>query len=178
MALMMLIVSALFAVSCARQTTADWPGLKRTIRERFPGVHQISIEELDQWLSKPQPQRPLLLDARNSEEYAVSHLLGARLAASEEQALADLNDVAKDRLIVIYCSVGYRSSALAQKLMARGFTNVHNLEGSIFEWANEGRPVYRGEQPVRLVHPYDQQWGVYLKRELWSALVSDKSVNE
>ena len=47
-----------------------------------------------------------------------------------------------------YCAVGYRSAEMATQLRAAGFTNVRNLEGSIFQWANEHRPLVHGEQPV------------------------------
>lgn len=170
-----LVISAFFGASCRRQPAADWPGLKQMIRERFPEVRQLSVRQLGEWLGQPDASRPLLLDARAPAEYAVSHLPGARLAADEEQALNILKGVAKERLIVVYCSVGYRSSALAQQLRQLGYTNVYNLEGSIFEWANEGRPVYQGERRVKLVHPFDEKWGAYLKRELWSALSSSSN---
>ena len=50
--------------------------------------------------------------------------------------------------------------------MARGFTNVRNLEGSIFEWANQGHPVERAGAPVNEVHPYDESWGTLLREDL------------
>lgn len=153
----------------ACQQKATWPAVKRLIRERFPEVPQVSTAELSEWLNTPGSVRPLLLDARTKEEWGVSHLLGALLAASEDQALAGLQGVEKDRLIVVYCSVGYRSAALAQQLISRGFTKVYNLEGSIFAWANEGRPVFRGEREVRQVHPYNKVWGQLLNRDLWAA---------
>lgn len=156
-----LIVSLLFAASCARHpssgTPADFAELKRSIRERFPEVPQISTEELSNWFATPPPGGFLLLDARAPEEFAVSHLAGAQLAASEVQALSDLKDTARDHPVVVYCSVGYRSSALAQRLTAHGYQEVYNLEGSIFEWANEGRPVFRGDRQVKMVHPYDSK---------------------
>ncbi|MFN7931438.1 MAG: rhodanese-like domain-containing protein [Blastocatellia bacterium] len=182
------------AASNAPVVVADLTEMKRTIQQRFPGVRQLSTAELADWLKRAQPERPKLLDARAPAEYNVSHLPGAQLATTEAQALEILQAEPRDRLVVVYCSVGYRSSALAEQLQARGYTNVYNLEGSIFEWANKGRPVYQirssagssspsltgsaskaepdpqGEQPVKLVHPYDAKWGVYLKRELWSAL--------
>jgi hypothetical protein len=43
---------------------------------------------------------------------------------------------------------------------------VYNLEGSIFEWANSGRPVYRGEERVSVVHPYGARWERLLDRAL------------
>jgi hypothetical protein len=41
--------------------------------------------------------------------------------------------------------------------------NVMNLEGSIFQWANEGREVVRGDTSVREVHPYGRRWAGLLK---------------
>ena len=64
--------------------------------------------------------------------------------------------------VVAYCSVGYRSARLAAALRDRGLADVHNLEGSIFRWANEDRPLFRGDTPVRRVHPFDETWGVLL----------------
>lgn len=146
-----------------------WPSLLQEIRSRYPGVSQISAETLNTWLSDPDSlNRPILLDTRAPEEFAVSQLHGAELAPDEQTALQRLQERGKDQRIVLYCSVGYRSSGLAEKLMKDGFTNVSNLEGSIFAWANEGRPVYRDDRQVEAVHPYDKNWGKLLKRNLWA----------
>ena len=108
----------------------------------------------------------LLFDVREPEEYEVSHLPGAQPVPSRDEALRALQNVSPNQRIVLYCSVGYRSSDLAGFLMKRGFTKVYNLEGSIFAWANEERPVYRGKKRVRVVHPYDNNWGRLLKKSL------------
>ncbi|MBL8189065.1 MAG: rhodanese-like domain-containing protein [Acidobacteria bacterium] len=162
------LIATWFLGACRQQPDADWHGLKQMIRDKFPEVRQISTAQLSEWLA--QPESPLLLDARAPKEYAVSHLPDAHLTETEQQALALLQGTPKERRIVVYCSVGYRSSALAQKLQQAGFTNVFNLEGSIFEWANEGKPVYQGKQPVSLVHPFDKKWGLYLHEKLRAPL--------
>ena len=145
---------------------ADWATLKRTIRNRYPDVRQISTEALRSALSRG--DSPMLIDARTAAEYQVSHLRGAQRAETAAQAMKTLAQESKDRAIVVYCSVGYRSSALARELMRSGYTQVANLEGSIFEWANKGFPVYRGTEPASVVHPYDASWGKLLDRDLWS----------
>jgi rhodanese-related sulfurtransferase len=145
----------------------DWPQVRAEIRKRFPAVRHVSIGELATRLERP-GDPPLLLDARAPQEFAVSHLAGARNAGTPGEALAILGDARKDREIVVYCSVGYRSSALAEELARKGFTGVRNLEGSIFAWANAGRPVVRGETRVERVHPFDEKWGRLLDRRLWS----------
>lgn len=168
---LLLLLGILFG-ACAKPVQIAPPtdplhDIKQTVRAKFPSVQQLSTNELDAWLKDANRAQPLLLDARAPAEFAVSHLRGARNA---EQIEAALKAYPKDQPIVNYCSVGYRSSVLSEKLMQGGFTNVYNLEGSIFQWANEGRPVYKGEQIVREVHPYDAKWGQMLKPELRAPL--------
>lgn len=141
------------------RTTPDWLELKRSIRAEFPGVPQISTEELAEWLNDPSREPPVLLDARDPKEFAVSHLRNAHLAPDVATAVRVVGDAKPNPPIVVYCSVGYRSSRLAKDLMDRGFANVANLEGSIFQWANEERPVYQGSERVERVHPFDNTWG-------------------
>ena len=70
-----------------------------------------------------------------------------------------------ERPIVVYCSVGVRSSELARALQAVGRTNVFNLDGAIFQWANEGRPLYAGSNVVTTVHRDNRKWGRFLRRD-------------
>lgn len=116
----------------------------------FPEVKRIGTEELAAWLADRRPA-PLLLDVRTRAEFEVSHLQNAERVDPDAPATARRQP--KERAIVTYCSVGYRSGAFAERLRAAGFTTVSNLEGSIFRWANEGRTVFRGEKAVAQVHP-------------------------
>jgi len=154
----------------------DEAAVREMIRHEFPEVSQIPPDSLLAWQSKTQEVCPLLLDVREDKEYAVSHLKGARRSVSEQEALDTLKSVPRDTLLVLYCSVGYRSSELAEKLMSHGFTRVHNLEGSIFEWANRGLPVYRGDRRVNAVHPFDETWGTLLDRALWTTATDSSGV--
>jgi len=144
-----------------------WTGIKARIRAEFPDVETISVGELADALEQGVEEHPpVLLDARAAEEFAISHLGGARRALTKAEALGALHDLPRDRGIVVYCSVGYRSARLAEALAGEGFTNVRNLEGSIFEWANSGHPVFCGSEPVDEVHPYDASWGELLRPDL------------
>jgi rhodanese-related sulfurtransferase len=147
-----------------RSPTGAWPEIKRTIAHEFPHVRSITTAELALWLETADPELPLTLDARDAAEYAVSHLPGAvRINSDALRGNLPL-DLLKDTPVVVYCSVGYRSAALAQRLQGAGYTNIRNLDGSIFQWANEGRPLVRGNQHVQEVHPYDENWGRLLDR--------------
>jgi 3-mercaptopyruvate sulfurtransferase SseA len=64
---------------------------------------------------------------------------------------------------VLYSSVGYRGARVANFLERQGYTQVYNLDGGEFRWANEGHPVYRQESPTTDVHPYNAGWGLMLE---------------
>ncbi len=105
----------------------------------------------------------LLLDTRSEKEYRVSHLQGARFLSYDHFSAEAMAAIPKNREIVVYCSVGYRSERIGEKLQELGFTNVRNLYGGIFAWANEGNPVYEGQKKTNRVHAYSRTWGVWLK---------------
>lgn len=141
-----------------------WILVMGMIRLRFPQVKPLSTCELAAWLDQPdQPggPKPVLLDARTPEEYQVSHLIDAQLAPVSLPELAAI--APPETPIVTYCSVGYRSAKLAQKLQQIGYKQVFNLEGSIFRWMNEGRSVYQNDQIVRQVHSYNKVWRWFLR---------------
>lgn len=136
--------------------------LRPMISLRHPGVDWIDTSALAASLDDPDPEaRPRLLDSRTEAEYAVSHLAGATRVDPDDAQL-DPTDWPHDTLIVVYCSVGYRSAAVARRLGRAGFTRVYNLQGGIFEWANEDRPVERDGVRVEVVHPYGGVWGQML----------------
>jgi rhodanese-related sulfurtransferase len=47
----------------------------------------------------------------------------------------------KDAKIVVYCRSGSMSAVAADKLVSMGYTNVFNLEGGFFGWADAGLPM-------------------------------------
>ena len=135
----------------------SWWLVKLLIRLKFSEIEQLSTTDLAYWLSSENQANPLLLDARTAEEYQVSHLFNAQLVPDNLHDLIE-QQISCDTPIVVYCSVGYRSSAIACSLQSLGYKNVFNLEGSIFQWVNENRPVYRAGKPVNTVHPYQKFW--------------------
>lgn len=136
--------------------------IKHLVNRKFPSVTWLTTKELARWLSDPNLPQPSLLDARTQAEYELSHLPQAERIDPYHPNLEAIAS-AKDAPIVVYCSVSYRSASVAQQLKQAGFSQVYNLEGSIFQWANEGHPIYENEHPTTLVHPYDPRWGKLLK---------------
>ena len=136
-----------------------------TVRRKFPRVPQLPTAGLAAWLADKGRPQPQLLDVREPDEFAVSHLRGALRIPPDASASEVLAKIDPKRPVVTYCSVGYRSSQLAQRLIDAGAKDVRNLEGSIFAWANEGRPLEKDGRPVKTVHPYNGVFGRLLKPE-------------
>lgn len=132
------------------------------VRTRFPSVTQITTDDLASWLEDPDRPQPILLDVRTQEEYDVSHLSEAHQIDPDSRAADVLRLIGNEQPVVVYCSVGYRSSQLAKRLKKAGFENVVNLEGSIFAWASEDRKLVSDGKPTSNVHPYNQTFGKLL----------------
>ena len=154
--LILLVVLAVF------WNAVGWLIVDLRIAHDFPQVKRITPAELAAWLQDARRSPPVLLDVRTEVEFAVSHLRNARRVQPGSPAAAV--HYPKDRPIVTYCSIGYRSGAFAQTLDRAGYTHVLNMEGSIFKWANEGHPVFRDGERVEKVHPYNGLWGRLLDR--------------
>ena len=116
-----------------RAQGAEWSLVNWKVRHDFPRVPRIETSELEKWLRDGRREKPVLLDVRTQAEYDVSHIQGAQRI--EPGSDAGRLNASKTRPIVTYCSVGYRSAAVAQKLQEAGFTHVQNMAGSIFDWA-------------------------------------------
>jgi rhodanese-related sulfurtransferase len=169
-------ISAVVGLSLVSTSVlADWPWAPMTwarvdqmIERDFPNVPFITTGNLAEFLKGSELR--LVIDVRDSKEFAVSHIEGAVQADSlpKIQALIENNPNAKH--VILYCSVGYRSAKYVQQLRKQNRNTVFNLKGSLFAWANESKPLFAGGNKVFKVHPYDSKWGELLKPELRATL--------
>lgn len=161
-----IILLVIVCLWCAGTANAgsELDAVREKVRGKFPAVRQFSTTDLAAWLADTNRLSPWLLDARTEEEFAVSHLPGARRADLQPWELA--KTLGTNRPVVVYCSVGYRSSQMTENLQKEGLTNVFNLDGSIFQWANEGRPLERAGKPAKQVHPYNKSMSKLLREDL------------
>jgi rhodanese-related sulfurtransferase len=139
----------------------DLQRIKAIARAAFPSVKQISAQTLAEWLAAPFDQT-LLIDVRSPSEFAISHLQAAH-NLQDVRRIVEMITRCKPARTVLYCAVGFRSSKIASRLPIQAPMEIFNLEGSIFEWANEGRQLYRGATPVRQVHPCAPLWAGLLR---------------
>jgi rhodanese-related sulfurtransferase len=107
-----------------------------------------------------------IFDAREKEEFNISHIPNAKYLGYKDWDENLLKNIPKDQTLVLYCSIGYRSEKIAEKLKKKGFKNVYNLYGSIFEWANEGQPLQDNQgNTTNKIHVYNKSWGQWMENK-------------
>lgn len=153
------------ATSNNNDTAIKFEKILTKLDNNYPNIKQITTKNLALWLKNPDIEQPLLLDIREKKEYNTSHLLNALNIPPNSNFENKLKGINKNKPIVAYCSVGYRSANAVEKLQKMGYTNVVNYRGSIFDWVNKGNPVYSNKTPVSEVHPYNRSWGKYLNKK-------------
>lgn len=132
-------------------------------KEKIDGVLSETVDFITVDELKNKTDDYYILDAREKEEYATSHIPGAQYIGYDDLDFTALEGIPKDKPIVVYCSIGYRSEKVGEKLLDRGFMNVQNLYGSIFEWSNRGFPVYNDKgQVTTKVHTYNKRWSKWV----------------
>jgi rhodanese-related sulfurtransferase len=85
----------------------------------------------------------LLVDVREPEEFANVRAEGAVLVPMST-FVTRMNELPRDRPILVICQSGNRSAAVTGHLLRNGWTDVSNVAGGTGEWEKAGLPVRRG----------------------------------
>jgi rhodanese-related sulfurtransferase len=134
--------------------------LKSLYRNTVPLVHAEKLSA-----SINENKNILLLDTRSYEEFKVSHLPNALFLDYDKFDTERVNGINRNARIVVYCSVGYRSERIGEKLIKMGFTDVQNLYGGIFDWVNHNHTVVnQSGLKTDSVHTYNKDWSRWLNR--------------
>jgi adenylyltransferase/sulfurtransferase len=102
-------------------------------------VQQISPRELEARLATDPP--PLILDVREPYEWEIGNLAprGACLIPMGE-IRSRIEEIPRDRAVVVFCHVGVRSAHVAAILVDEGFSDVANLAGGYVAWLEDVDP--------------------------------------
>jgi len=149
----------------------DLVKIHNKIESRHPQLSHVSAAEMESLLQSRAGEL-LILDVRKPDEYAVSHIDGALRVdpdISPEDFIAQYGEQISGKDVVLYCSVGRRSSNLGarlqSRLMERGAASVSNLEGGVFGWHNQSRALVSPAGETDKVHPYNRWWGRLVTRK-------------
>jgi rhodanese-related sulfurtransferase len=94
-------------------------------------IRTVTIAELD--------GTEFLLDVREADEWEAGHAESATFIPMST-LITRLDEVPKDRDVVVACKVGSRSAQVAAYLSQNGWT-ARNLEGGMEAWVRAGRPL-------------------------------------
>lgn len=126
---------ALVALFLASGALLVWPEISRFAG----GANSIGTLEATRLMNQA---GTLVLDVRESDEFASGHLPKARHIPLKELE-ARLPEIAKfkEKPVIVTCRSGARSGSACRALRKAGFTNVHNLKGGVPAWQQASLPV-------------------------------------
>lgn len=83
-----------------------------------------------QWRDIPSidKTKAMIIDSRTKEEYDFGHIEGA-INIPVDEIRSRLNEIPRDKKIIVYCAVGLRGYIASRILMQHGYTDVYNLSG-------------------------------------------------
>jgi phage shock protein E len=86
--------------------------------------------------------KTVLLDVRTPDEYRQAHLKGALLIPLGELQRR-VQEIPRDRPVLVYCAVGARSLSAAGFLASKGYRDIYNMSDGLVGWYKNGLPLER-----------------------------------
>ncbi len=110
------------------------------VEEPFINVAPIELAERREggW-------KPFVIDVRKPHEAEIANLAFVDLMQPHDQIDAVVDQIPRDRDVVVYCKKGGRSAKAARVLAEKGFTQLFNLDGGINAWSadvDQSVPLY------------------------------------
>lgn len=103
------------------------------------GVKHIDPKMAYQLLAEDET---IMIDVREKDEFEVEHVdMPNVLLHPMPQIMERLQYIPDDRLIVLICAKGERSTKVARVMKMQGFKDVANLDGGMKQWLKEDLPV-------------------------------------
>ena len=99
--------------------------------------HHLSVTEYQE--KKAKGWQPFLIDVRSDAEYQQKRVSFTDLQVPHEEILTMVNDIPKDRDIILLCRSGMRSQMAAMFLAQDGYDSqkLYNLDGGIMAWSKQ-----------------------------------------
>ena len=114
-----------------------WPLLHRGAS----GVTNVSPTEAVLLMSR---NKPLVLDVRDTAEFAAGHIQGAKhIPVAELAARIKELEKFKDKPVLVHCQKGMRAKGACSILKAQQFSQLHNLQGGLDTWIEAKLPLVK-----------------------------------
>ena len=103
-------------------------------------INLISVHDLKSKLDKG--EKIVILDVRDKKKWDKGHINGAKHIYVGH--LKDkLDEVPKDRPVIVYCGTAQSASLAASILKKNGYGKVYNVLGGMTAWKNAGYDVVK-----------------------------------
>ncbi|MGK6351321.1 rhodanese-like domain-containing protein [Parapedobacter sp. DT-150] len=157
----LLLIQACLTLGHQQQDSTINPDFSARLNSVYRhSVPTVTVSELPALMK----QGAVILDAREQDEFDVSHLKHARHVGYIWFDMRKVYDIPKRDTIVVYCAIGSRSERIAEKLQKAGYRHVYHLFGGIYEWVNQRNPVYNNDSvQTTEIHVYDNNWSQWLE---------------
>ena len=167
----LIVVAVLAVYSPAGEVWADGQrclnDLERNVALDHPKVLSMTAEQFEARLAER--EQVVVFDVREKAEFDTSRLPGAIRVEPHLSAAAFMKlhgDAVAGKTVLLYCSVGVRSSRLAERIdgavRGAGGRGAYNLRGGVFSWHNTGRKLENVTGGTDLVHGYNRPWSRYI----------------
>jgi len=158
----MRVLFLFFIVFATAFSFGQTEGYKKMLSNYYSDFPTISIKEA---YHQSINRQALFLDVREKDEFNISHIKNAIQISPNANEFKQLDSVAKDQPIIVYCSIGARSQDIGIKLKSLGYTNVTNLYGGLFNWVNHSYPmVDKDSKRTTKIHGYSESWGKWITK--------------
>jgi hydroxyacylglutathione hydrolase len=108
----------------------------RTSQGQLQSIPTLTLAQVS---SQLRADRVTLLDVRGEGEWKSGHLPGS-LNVPVAGLDRRVNEIPRDRPVIVHCQTGARAAIAASVLRARGFTDVRYFPGGFAEWHAAGQP--------------------------------------
>jgi glyoxylase-like metal-dependent hydrolase (beta-lactamase superfamily II)/rhodanese-related sulfurtransferase len=115
-------------------------------------VREIDIDALE-----ARPPDTAVLDVREPEEYAHGHVPGA-VSLPQADLASRLDEVPRDRPVMLICQRGMRSYRAAQFLVQMGINQVASVAGGTAAWRAAGKPLAMGDPTAERPRVTESEW--------------------
>ena len=133
--LIVLIIAVLALAACGGSAPAVETASQQVDLDALP--IELTVQQVADIMNHPDV---VLIDVREPSEYAAGHIPGVKLIPLGSLP-SRVNEIPKDKFVVMTCRSGNRSGQATKFLRDQGFDNVHNMTGGINAWHQAGLPV-------------------------------------
>ena len=108
-------------------------------------IKQASVHEINEMFDNGDECQ--IIDVREFSEFNSERIANAELMplSSFEKQAANIDH---SKPVYIMCRSGNRAKQAAEKLVSKGFTDIHVIEGGMLAWSQAKLPIIKGESKV------------------------------